>query len=79
MKNYVIDDYEYKIQYVEYNESGDNTNFPVQLLPIVKLFKEDCNSNKLKECYIDQNRLFIKGSNKDGLQNELLLRFAVSS
>lgn len=49
-------------------------SFPQEFFPIMSLFAADCNFN-LKECYILHNRLFIKGKNWNGEENELMLRF----
>lgn len=54
-------------------ESISKKNFPIPFFSIIGLFAEDANY-ELRDCYVQHNRLFIKGYT-NGKQNELMLRF----
>lgn len=51
--------------------------FPIPFFSIIGLFAEDANYD-LRQCYVNHERLFIKGYSK-GKQNELMLRFNYTS
>lgn len=49
-------------------------NCPLVFFEIIALFSEDCDY-KLKDCYVQMKRLFVRGTHKHN-KNELMLRFA---